>query len=207
MYSKNEIVTVKEKHVWEINLYGRTVMLFIAVIVFLSGIYFITRKVNGLMDWQKGIESVQKENWNEAIVYYDNARENIPHDGRLKFNIGAAYLNRGKSQDAIPYLEQSLLSFQDKNIFILLSIAYAETNQNIKAENILMEFSRQFPNLLLPHLLLGKLYYESSRIPEAKRELTFVIQNKSKFNNEYSKQIKNEAGNILRGIKSQDIMN
>lgn len=201
--SKQRILKLKKRYVWRINPFGRAVLLFTSVVILFLGVDSIVGKIIGFVDWQKGIDSAQRENWGEAIVHYEGARKNIPQDGRLKFNLGAAFLNSGKPHEAIPYLEQSLLSFQDKNIFILLGFAYAEVNQNIKAENILKEFCRKLPNLLLPHLLLGKLYYENGRIVESQNQLEFVLTKSPKIKNDYAEEIKREAKVLMEKTKKQ----
>jgi|GEM_PF-4338324 len=202
--SKQSVLAFKRKYVWEINPFGRTVLLCISIVVFYLSVYHIAGKVDGFFNWQEGINCAAKENWDEAIVYYDRARKNIPYDGRLKFNLGAAYLNNGKPQDAIPYLEQSLTSFQDKNIFVLLGFAYTELNQNLRAEETLKELNYKFPNLLLPHLLIGKLYFDLNEKQEAIKQLRIVVDANPKIQNEFAEQVKNEARRLLKKLETID---
>lgn len=200
-FVQRSLFLFKKNYTYKINMLTWIFLLCIAIFLFfLNGFYTVTR-INGYRSWQKGINCAMNEQWGEALINYESAKANFPNDGRLFFNIGAAYLNDGKPLDAIPYLEQSLISFQDKNIFVLLGFAYTESHQHRKAERTLQELNYKFPNLLLPHLLLGKLYFDNGRIEESKQQLELVLNTTPKLNNEFAEKIKGEAKYLLKEIK------
>ncbi|MCP5063390.1 MAG: hypothetical protein GY936_13135, partial [Ignavibacteriae bacterium] len=111
------------------------------------------------------------------------------------------YLNSGQPKKAISYINTSLNSFKDKNTFISLGFAYMEMNKFKKAEEVFKELSVKLPNLILPHLLLAKLYYDFDRHSECELEIEKVLTIKPKFDDSYAKTIKDEALKLKELLK------
>ncbi len=180
-----------------------TPLFFILLMPYL--IYCTILKANAYYRWQKGIEYAIMNRWEKAINEYNYVLGILPTNGQLQFNLGAAYLNKHETKQAIYYLKKSLKTYKDKNTYTSLGYAYLDLSEFNKSISVFKEFENKFPNLLLPHLLLGKVYFRSSNFVNSKKELERLIKMQPKFHNDYAAEIKNEAARILRVINTNNI--
>jgi len=177
------------------NLNNKTKLLLWGFAISLT-LFFVNntaQKTRAYYYWQKGINYVGNEQWNDAIITYKKAEKILPNKGEIKFNLGAAYLNIGQPGQAINYINTSLSSFKDKNTFISLGFAYLEISKFKEAEKAFNELTSKLPNLILPHLLLAKLYYDFEKYSDCEIEIKKVLEMEPKFDDSYARTIKEEA--------------
>ncbi len=172
-----------------------------AIFVTLFFLSATLQKAKAYYFWQKGINLVKQEKWDDAIKNYNKVLKILPHMGEIKFNLGAAYLNSGKTTKATDYIQKSLNSFSDKNAYISLGFAYMNLGNYEKAEKIFKKLSKKLPNLLLPHLLLAKLYYNIQKDTLCELEIKKVLKMRPKFYNNYSNTIINEARKLKESLR------
>ncbi len=177
------------------NLNNKTKLLLwgFAISLMLFFVNNTAQKTRAYYYWQKGINYVGNEQWNDAIITYKKAEKILLNKGEIKFNLGAAYLNIGQPDQAILYINNSLSSFKDKNTFISLGFAYMEVGKYKEAEKAFKELTSKLPNLILPHLLLAKLYYDFEKYPDCEIEIKKVLEMEPKFDDSYARTIKEEA--------------
>ena len=182
------------------NIFKQIIRITSIIIILLMPllIYHTICKANAYYHWQKGIEYAIMNRWKKAIGEYNFVLDILPENGQIQFNLGAAYLNDHNPKQAVYYLNESLKTYKDKNIYISLGFAYWELSNLNKSLYIFEELEKKFPNLLMPHLLLGKVYLEKGSFKKSKEEFEFVIKTKPKFDNEIAKDVKNEAARILK---------
>jgi len=177
-------------------------MLFIGIIILLFNIYRILYKGKGYVHWKNGQDEVHIGHWENGIYEYKRALNYLPDNGELQFHLGAAYSYTGIYEKAIDLLTQSLEKFNDKNIYLTLGHAYRISGDYQKAEENFRTVIRMYPQLLLPHLWLAELYYESGEIDESIRELKIIIDAKPKIISQDVIFIKQDAKMLLQTIQS-----
>ncbi len=148
--------------------------------------------------WQEGINKVFIEEWSEAIANYKQAEKYFSNNRELQFFLGTSYLNNDNPHKAIYYLKESLKGFKDKNTYVSLGFAYMQLKKYKQAEAYFQELKNKFPNLLLPDLLLAKLYIETNDNQNAKHHLQLVIDKKPKFDNDNAASVKSVAKDMLK---------
>jgi len=184
------------------NLKANKLMLFIWIIILLFNIYRIVYKGIGYVYWKNGQNEVAQGNWENGIREYEKARIYLLDNGELQFHLGAAYSYTGIYEKAIDLLTQSLEKFNDKNIYLTLGYAYRISGNYQKAEENFKTVIRMYPQLLLPHLWLAEMYYESGEIDESIRELKIIIDAKPKIISQDVIFIKQDAKMLLQTIQS-----
>jgi O-antigen ligase len=167
--------------------------IFVSVLVCLRA----ARQFDAFEHWQNGISSAMISNWQDAIAHYETAYRVFPDDGRLLVNMGAAYLNDSNPTRAVELLQTTKQTYQDRHLFRYLSFAYAESSQPEKAVQILNEFRIKFPNLLLPHLLMAKHYFDNGKYGDAINHANIVLAKAPKIENAYAHELRNEARTLL----------
>lgn len=150
------------------------------------------------IDWKKGQEYSSQRKWDKAIELYEKARDRIGNDGELLFHLAAAYTYSRQADKALPLLENSLLRFNDKNLYIVRGYAFIQTGQIKEAETSFLTAISMYPKLLLPRLWLAKLYIMQSRYREAEQKLQEIIAIHLRFENEEINNIKKEAQQMLQ---------
>jgi O-antigen ligase/tetratricopeptide (TPR) repeat protein len=173
----------------------------LGIAVFGISVDMILGKAIAYSSWQTGLNYSANERWGEAIKCFRESEKRILDDGRLQFNIGAAYLNLDDSENAIKYLSKANYSTQGMNGYIELCIAFLRNKDYSKAEQTCKDLAYRFPDRLLPHLLLGKVYLENHHSQQAIVELDHVLNMSAKFDNDYSKTIINEAKTLKEKIR------
>lgn len=179
---------------------GNIVLPVIGVLLLLMNGYFIYQKGNGYLLWKKGQDAVHHGRWDNGIEDYKRALEYLPNNRELQFHLGAAYSYTGEAEQAIGLLTKSLKSFNDKNIYLTLGHAYRIAGEYQRAEENFRTVTRMYPQMLLPHLWLAELYYETGENERAVQELKLIIDANPKIISNDVIAIKRDAERFLRTI-------
>lgn len=182
------------------TLKGNIVLPIMGVLLLILNGYFILNKLNGNILWKKGQDSVHQGKWEQGIDYYQKALDYIPENAELQFHLGAAYSYNGAAEKAIGLLISSLKSFNGKNIYLTLGHAYRISGEYQKAEDNFRTVTRMYPQMLLPHLWLAELYYETGENDRAVQELKLIINANPKIISGDVIAIKGDAERLLRII-------
>jgi tetratricopeptide (TPR) repeat protein len=171
------------------------------ILIFLCyNIFFVMIKGRAYIDWRRGYALVQSGKLPEGIALYEKAMKKRPETGELLFHLGSAYAYTNDPKKALPYLEQSKATFNDKNIYISEGLCYYRLGDFRNAQKSLSKALRMYPNLLLPRLWLAEIYLQTDREYDAVRLLREIIEIQPK---EYSKDaiiIKHDAEQLLSRI-------
>jgi len=171
------------------------------ILIFLCyNIFFVMIKGRAYIDWRRGYALVQSGKLPEGIALYEKAMKKRPETGELLFHLGSAYAYTNDPKKALPYLEQSKATFNDKNIYISEGLCYYRLGDFRNAQKSLSKALRMYPNLLLPRLWLAEIYLQTDRENDAVRMLHEIIEIHPK---EYSKDaiiIKHDAEQLLSRI-------
>lgn len=179
---------------------GNIILPIIGVLLLLMNGYFIFQKGSGYLLWKKGQEAVHQGRWDNGIEDYKRALKYLPNNGELQFHLGAAYSYIGESERAINLLTQSLDKFNDKNIYLTLGHAYRISGEYQKAGDNFRNVTRMYPQMLLPHLWLAELYYETGEWDQSIQELRLIINAKPKILSDEVVSIKRDAERFLKII-------
>ena len=171
------------------------------ILIFLCyNIFFVMIKGRAYIDWRRGYALVQSGKLPDGIALYEKAMKKLPETGELLFHLGSAYAYTNDPKKALPYLEQSKATFNDKNIYISEGLCYYRLGDFRNAQKSLSKALRMYPNLLLPRLWLAEIYLQTDREYDAVRLLHEIIEIHPK---EYSKDaiiIKHDAEQLLSRI-------
>lgn len=106
-----------------------------------------------MKDYFSLIESLKLSKYNEA-------KECLSYSDELDFHLGAACSRTGEAQKAIELIKSSQKGLSDKNQFITLGKAYIDNGDYALAGETLNRVLYFYPNLLYPHFLLSRNYFE-----------------------------------------------
>lgn len=184
------------------NLKTNKLMLLVGIALLIFNVYQVVYKGIGYVYWKSGQNEVAQGNWENGIRGYENAINYLPNNGELQFHLGAAYSYTGIYEKAIGLLTQSLEKFNDKNIYLTLGHAYRISGCYQKAEENIQIVIRMYPQLLLPHLWLAEMYYETDELDKSVLELRLIINAEPKIISQDVIFIKQDAKMLLQTIQS-----
>jgi tetratricopeptide (TPR) repeat protein len=140
--------------------------------------FYVTRGRTSFT-FQKGLDAVQKESYDDAIKYFELDIEEHAHQGSIfytHFITGLTYLKSAESSFI------GMFQSFDKE-----KVNKAVTNLNLSVEK---NISGNYDNLNLDaHYYLGRSYLLLEDFEKAKDQLTIVIESKGKFYNEAAELI------------------
>jgi len=174
------------------------VIISLGLILLLFNTYRVIRKGIGYVYWKNGQVAVHNQKWNEGILEYREAIHYLPKEGELQFHLGAAYAYTGQFEKALPLIQQSQMTFNDKNIYLVLGQVYLQKGEYQKAEENFKTVTYMYPQLLSPHLLLAQLYQKTGYHSLAVSELEFIISSEPKIISDEVKAIKQDAKRYLQ---------
>lgn len=129
----------------------------------------------GFKSWAKGQSQVRKNHMVLALPHLKEANKKLPDNGELQFHLGSALALNKNYADGLYYLEKSLSSFSDRNIYLSMSYAYMKLYDLKKAEKYAVIALSMFPDHLAPHLLLGQIYFKMNEFDKSKYALRKCI--------------------------------
>ena len=181
-----------------------TILLRIIAIIFLVyTIFNVIIKSNAYIDWREGQGLFKAGFSDKGIDKYRQAQRRLPDNGELLFHLGSAYAYTNQPEKALPLLQKSKLTFNDKNIYINEGLSYYRLRDFKNAEKSLLIALRMYPELLLPRLWLAEVYIETERKEEAIRRLNEIEQIQPKTDTPESLIIKADARRLLQNINSE----
>jgi len=173
----------------------------IALLFFIFTIISVSVKGNAYIDWREGQGLFKAGYSDKAIVKYSQALRKLPNNGELLFHLGSAYAYINLPEKALPLLQNSKLTFNDKNIYINEGLSYYRLRDFKNAEKSLLIALRMYPELLLPRLWLAEVYIETERKEEAIGRLNEIEQIQPKNNTQEIIGIKADAHQLLSILK------
>src|SRR5690554_3400518 len=126
-----------------------------------------------------------------ALKYYEQVVKIKPSDSTAINNIGANFLQQGRSEEAIPYFEKAL-SINDKYPFsyLGLSFAYMENKQFVKAFEWVIEGLKKYnKNDEVREKLINQAFNISKSFSESEIAHELVDRYKSKIEKEGNRSI------------------
>lgn len=147
--------------------------------------------------WQNGQNFVEQGKWAEGIEEYLRAHSELPYEGEIQFHLGAAYAYVEQPLKALPLLEGSKTSFNDKNIYIVEGSALFQLGRYQEAEQSFRTALRMYPNLLLPRLWLAEMFLRTNREKEGISLLRQIATIQPKVLTDEAKRIKRDAERLL----------
>lgn len=167
-------------------------------------VFKITIEGSAYITWRQGQALFKAGYLAEGIEKYIQAAKKLPPPGRgeLLFHLGSAYAYTNQPKQALPLLQQSKETFNDKNIYLAEGLSYYRLEKFDQAEQILLMALRMYPNLLLPRLWLAEIYLKTGRKTEALRRLSEIQQIQPKTINAEVLTIKADAERLMQIIKS-----
>ena len=118
---------------------------------------------------------VEKGDTTSALIFYEQEWEEHPNERRFPYSIGRLYYARHDHLTAQKYLTASFaLNDTFSNTYLLLGISYMQTQQYDKAEQILKEGIKRFPDRFLLAEDLAVLYTKQNRLAEAEKLLNDI---------------------------------
>jgi len=186
-----------------ISIKNTTLLRIIAIIFLVYTIFNVIIKSNAYIDWRQG-QSLFKAGYSDkGIDKYCQVLRKLPNNGELLFHLGSAYAYTNQPEKALPLLQKSKLTFNDKNIYINEGLSYYRLRDFKNAEKSLLIALRMYPELLLPRLWLAEVYIETERKEEAIRRLNEIEQIQPKTDTPESLIIKADARRLLQNINSE----
>ena len=119
--------------------------------------------------------------------------QKLPENCELQFHLGSAYVLSGKFYKGLALLQSSLKNYNDRKIYLSLSLGCLRTGNHIKAEKHAKRALAMFPDHLAPHLLLGQIYFKTGQYEKSRAELQKCINEETSRKSEKTAQIKREA--------------
>jgi O-antigen ligase len=131
-----------------------------------------------------------------AVTYYEKALHKLPDKGELLFHYGSALALKGNYTRGLHFLERSLESYNDRNIYLSMSYAYMKLYNFDKAEAFAKKALSMFPDHLAPHLLLGQVYFRKKEFDLSKASLKKCIDLNTHIMSDDVLQIRRDAVNL-----------
>jgi O-antigen polymerase len=165
---------------------------------FITGYLILTSvkqiyKYQGYHDWKKGVDHINKLEWEAAIVGLSSALEKLPEKGELLYNLGASYVFNENYSRGLYYLDESKKYFNDRNIYLSSAHAQLKLGDLKEAEASALTGLNMFPTHLAPHLLLGEIYFYQERFEESKKSLQKCIYEEIPITSIDTRQISQDA--------------
>ncbi|MGC9365410.1 MAG: O-antigen ligase family protein [Fidelibacterota bacterium] len=178
-----------------------SILLRLVVVVFLGyTIFNIAIKGNAYIKWRQGHAFFKAGYTGQGIEKYLEALRYLPDNGELLFHLGSAYAYTNQSIKALPLLQKSKLTFNDKNIYINEGLSYYHLRDFKNAEKSLSTALRMYPELLLPRLWLAEIYLETDRREEALKKLREIDDIHPKYLSTDARIIKSDARTLHENI-------
>jgi len=187
---------------FEIKLTGLLIGILISINTIFS-IYSINKSITeypSYQKWQVGNEFAQSKKWTWAISSYESALVYLPNNGELSFHLGSAYVFNEQYSKGLFYLNKSLSSFTDRNIFLSLSFAQLKLKNLSEAEKNAKIALAMFPDQLAPHLLLGEIYFYQGDTSLSKASLQKCINLETSIKSYETDQIKKDAVELWKNF-------
>jgi tetratricopeptide (TPR) repeat protein len=144
-------------------------------------LYKAVKQYPAYIEWKKGYEIKEKSNWASALYHYKAALKSLPQKGNLLFHLGGAMNMMGDFETGKALLKESLKNHTDKNIYLSLARVCVKLKDYNEAEKYALTVLSMFPDHLLPHLLLGEIYYYQGKILESKESLRRCINRQTRI--------------------------
>ncbi len=192
VYGLLGFVPVPSKWRWSVKL-PKWSAFFSITGVFLTVTAWIFIQYPGYRSWQRGVRAAHQTNWSQAISYYREALEILPDQGELQFHLGAAFIQDGMYSAGLYHLNQARETFNDRNIYLSMSLGYLKLGQYKQASQYARTAQRMFPDQLAPVLLLAEIYHRQGEETRAKKELQRCIYQKTHIKSDKTKLIANDA--------------
>lgn len=136
-------------------------------------------------------ENGYEGNYLKALMPYEYILKDYPHMPLLQANY---FLTNKEFPKAINELERAKSKCPAITLYYMLGDTYKQVKDYKKAEHNYLAVSNALPNLVKPHYLLAKLYYETSQHAKWRNKALFVINFKTKGSSI-------EAGTMIDEIK------
>lgn len=195
-YSLIGLTSLPSSYTHTVTLRSKTVQFAVITIFATYAIFALTISLNqyrGFSHWQKGYEYAKERRWSPAILEYQAALQSFPQKGELLFHTGAALVLDGSYSAGIFYLQESLPWYNDRNIYLSLSLANLQLGNLQEAEVQAQKALSMFPDQLAPHLLLGQIFFKQSRIDESQKSLLKCIYRQTSIQSDDVQQISLDA--------------
>lgn len=111
----------------------------------------------------------------KALIYAKKALEINPNFGDALFNMGVINKKLGNNREALKYYEKAQSEFLNPNLYLNMSAIYIEEGNFKKAEEILKEGLRSYPDSVNLHYNLACTYKNLDEISQALLELRNTI--------------------------------
>ncbi|HKI44527.1 MAG TPA: O-antigen ligase family protein [Balneolales bacterium] len=193
--------TIQVTRTWNWEWTGRvTRWLMPAVIIGVFAIVTVSiiEHYPGYRIWQNGVEAAHRNNWPQAVDLYKHALDNLPGQGELQFHLGAAMVQNGQYSSGLYYLDQARMTFNDRNIYLSMSLGWLKLGQYKKARENAKTALLMFPDQLAPHLLLGQIYHQMGENDQAKMQLSLCLGQRTHIRSDKTMLIVNDARRLWK---------
>lgn len=191
---------------WIITLRDKKIKWAGLIIVFVVSLFVIIKCVYqypAYVSWGDGVRNTSEQRWQQAIADYSDALQRLPDKGELQFYLGSAMVMDGQYSKGIYYLNQSLNGFNDRNIYLSLSLAHMKLRHYDIAEHYAKKALSMFPDHLAPHLWLGQIYYYQGKLEESKNELRKCILRDTAVQSDDVQKISDDAAGLWKQFFGQ----
>lgn len=178
-------------------------MSLVSVSFFVSVVFQFVMAYPGQWHWKKGVIAAESFSWKIAADYYQQALEYLPDEGELHYHMGSALVIQVAPSRGLVHLNQALKNFNDRNIWLSMSLAYIELKQYEKAEENALAVLSMFPDHLAPHLLLGEIYYYTGQENKSKESLLKCIKQQTSVQSDQTQKISEDAAEMWRRFYGQ----
>ncbi len=114
----------------------------------------------------------------EAIFYEKAIDCGLEGDDRLYFNLGMAYGEMNRIDDALSAFEQAIsLDHQNAENYFGLGLVATWDGQTERAENALIQSVNLDPRHWEAHILLTRIYLDTGRLDDAQPHLEYLLAN------------------------------
>jgi tetratricopeptide (TPR) repeat protein len=119
-------------------------------------------------EYQRGLAQYNREDYDNAALYFTNATELQPDSGATYVNLAFAYISGGKPTEAIRPLEQAI-EYGDRNpdTYNYLADLYMESDRPDDAIAILNEAKEEFPENTEVTSRLFNVYARTGQLEQA----------------------------------------